>query len=70
MNSVMSTAEPRVSAVGNRSQETLQRKRSEEDTKCEDQQQQQQHNQKSKTNQQNQKNTTTNDKGVEKWGFE
>lgn len=56
----MSTAEQRVSGVGNRSQETLQRKHSEEDTKCEDQQQQQ-HNQKSKTN---------NDKGVEKWGFE
>lgn len=60
MNGVMSTAEQRVSGVGNRSQETLQRKHSEEDTKCEDQQQQQ-HNQKSKTN---------NDKGVEKWGFE
>lgn len=69
MNGVMSTAEQRVSGVGNRSQETLRRKPSEEDTKCEDQQQQQ-HNQKSKTNQQNQKGTTTNDKGVEKWGLE
>lgn len=67
MNGVMSTTEQRVSEVGNQSQETLQHKHSEEDTKCEDQQQ---HSQKSKTNQQNQKNTTTNNKGVEKRGFE